>query len=62
MVLYAFMKHFKKWPDQVITVIEWESEETRAAFIRYMMENHPDKDGEHVANEIDQWIDRSIGD
>lgn len=60
MVLYAFMKYFKRWPDQVITVMEWESEETRAAFSRYMMEHHPEKDREYAANEVDQWVKRFI--
>jgi len=62
MELYTFMKHFKKWPDQVLTLMEWESEGTRASFSRYMMEYHPEKDGEQVAKEVDQWIDRSVCD
>ena len=56
MELYAFMKHFKKWPDQVLTLMEWESEGTRAAFIRYMIKRYSEKDAELCLNETDKWI------
>lgn len=46
---------------QVITVMEWESKETRAAFIRHMVEYHPEKSTEHIVNEVDQWVNRSVG-
>ncbi len=56
MEFYAFMKHFKKWPDQVLPVMEWGIKETRAAFTRYMMEYYPEKDTKLSLNDVDKWI------
>lgn len=60
MELYAFMKHFKRWPDQVLTLMEWESEGTKAAFSQYIMRHYPEKDVVHILEEIKQWLDKTV--
>lgn len=55
--LYGFMMRFKDWPDKTITVMEWENENTIAAFEEYIKKKHPERNVEQIKRAVNKWLD-----
>jgi hypothetical protein len=48
------MKQTKKWPMLSLTVMEWEEEATKAAFMNFMSKYYPDNDAAEVIGKINK--------
>ncbi len=56
MELYGFMRQYKKWPDMVLTVMEWESPKTQQAFSEYLKAHFPERATAHVIQAVSKWL------
>lgn len=56
MELFGFMRQYKKWPDQVLTVMEWEDRKTQQAFSEYMNANYPERDVQATIASVERWL------
>jgi hypothetical protein len=55
MELYSFVKDHKKWPDKVLTIMEWNQKKTKENFIKYL-EGNPENDPKMVVTGVEKWL------
>lgn len=55
MELYSFVRDQKKWPDKSLTIMEWEQQETKDAFLLYL-EKYPAEQVKLILQKIEKWL------
>lgn len=61
MELYGFMRQYKKWPDMVLTVMEWENPKTQQAFSECMQAHFPERDIQATIGSVERWLKNITG-
>ena len=54
--LYDFMLQTKKWPMLYLSVMEWETGNTKKEFVEYLKKHYPKHDAGEIKNEVEKWI------
>ncbi|UKJ07901.1 hypothetical protein [Solitalea lacus] len=54
--LYGFMQKKKKWPLLSLTVMEWETDQTKAEFLDYLHENYTSEQADNIMQEVESSI------
>ena len=56
MELYGFMRQYKKWPDMVLTAMEWDNPKMQEAFSEYLKAYFPERDVQATIRAVEQWL------
>jgi hypothetical protein len=57
MPLYGFMRQTKRWPMLILSVMEWERPETKAAFREYATSYYPKMNVDELIGQVNKWPD-----
>lgn len=57
MPLYGFMQQTKRWPMLILSVMEWERPETKAAFREYAVSYYPKMNVDELIGQVNKWPD-----
>lgn len=55
--IYAFMQETKRWPMLILTVMEFEPQETMKAFLKYAEANYPGRPAIEILERTVKWVD-----
>ncbi len=54
--LYGFMTQVKKWPLLTLSVMDWETGNTKEAFSSYIQKHYPEQDADEIKKQMERWV------
>jgi hypothetical protein len=54
--IYGFMRQIKAWPMLGLSIMEWETDDTKAAFMMYLEESYPGKNRDDIRTLVENWV------
>lgn len=54
--LYGFMQQTKKWPMLCLTVMEWETGNTKTEFTAYLHQYYPKDNADEIMKQVEKWL------
>jgi hypothetical protein len=54
--LYDFMLQTKKWPMLYLSVMEWETGNTKTEFVEYLKKHYPKHNADEIKNDVEKWV------